>query len=373
MYDKTADRPVWFAMTHSSEGGVLEAWRNLAHGIANSGTPTALFALYPDARAHSPSDIDFAWPSRPTGFLQLFKGLKRLRDILQNEKPSMVFTAMPLANFIFPIIAATCGFRIKIIVTHHTPLNYNSNLSRTIDLLMGLTPMVKSIICVSLAVYKTQPDIMLYRRKSQIIKNALGPDIEQKIENLKKLTSRSKISSGKLVVASGRLSAQKNFELLIKAAALTPDLRFKITGSGPDEQRLKTLANSLGVSQRIDFVGFQPRNEALAILSTGDMFVQPSLYEGHSLALIEAAKLGLPLIVSDVASQVEGITADDGVSCGIAVNVDDVAGLAKAMLLLADDPTQHQRLSKLSLKLGRQSSYEKMLDKYQAIVHLGVA
>jgi glycosyltransferase involved in cell wall biosynthesis len=57
---------------------------------------------------------------------------------------------------------------------------------------------------------------------------------------------------------------------------------------------------------RITFAGQLPREEVLARVAQCDVFAQMSLVEGHSLALIEAGRIGLPLVVSDVASQREG-------------------------------------------------------------------
>jgi glycosyltransferase involved in cell wall biosynthesis len=330
-------------------------------------------ALYPDTRQPPANDIAFAWSSRPTGLLPLIRAIKKLADALRRDRPSVVFTAMPLTNLIFPIVAALSGGKTRVVVVHHSPLTSNGPIYRVLDSIISSTHLVNNVVCVSLSVYGTQPDLKAYRQKSLVIKNALSPEIEARIAHMAKSKAGDRASTARVVVAAGRLSPEKNYDLLIRAAALTPDLLFKIAGSGPDEQRLKDLAKSLNIADRIDFIGFQPRLEVLEMLAAGDIFVQPSLYEGHSLALIEAAKLGLPLIVSNVPSQVEGITSDDGVHCGHAVDVDDVPGLADAMLALANDPEHHQRLSELSRELGRQSNYEAMLEKYQNIVRLGAA
>jgi glycosyltransferase involved in cell wall biosynthesis len=94
-------------------------------------------------------------------------------------------------------------------------------------------------------------------------------------------------------------------EALIEAAAVE-GARFEVViyGRGPHEAALRARAEALGVmADRITFAGQLPREEVLARVAQCDVFAQMSLVEGHSLALIEAGRIGLPLVVSDVASQ----------------------------------------------------------------------
>ena len=147
-----------------------------------------------------------------------------------------------------------------------------------------------------------------------------------------------------------------------------PDVTVTIVGNGPDEASLRDLAAQLGVTDRVAFLGHLPREEALAVLADGDIFAQVSLFEGHSLALVEAAKLGLPLVVSDVPVQIEGITASDGTRCGIAIGAQDAEGLAAAICGLLDDPRKYDELAARSAMLGAEASYVNMLNRYEALV-----
>jgi glycosyltransferase involved in cell wall biosynthesis len=169
-------------------------------------------------------------------------------------------------------------------------------------------------------------------------------------------------------VAIGRLAYQKNYPVLIRAAVHLPDVRIQIIGEGSDEASLKTLAHDLGVAGRVEFLGFRPRSEALEILAAADVFVQPSLFEGHSLALIEAAKLGLPLIVSDAQVQIEGVTLPDGSICGAVVGLHDDQALAREILRLLDEPDHYATAARRSTELGAAATYDAMIAAYEGLV-----
>jgi glycosyltransferase involved in cell wall biosynthesis len=205
-----------------------------------------------------------------------------------------------------------------------------------------------------------------YRGKRLTIHNALPPRIEQHVEALAVTRNRSQTKTRR-VVAIGRLSPQKNYPVLLRAAALMPDVEVHIIGTGPHEAALKSLAADLNVTDRVTFVGHRSREEALTLLADADVFVQPSLFEGHSLALIEAAKLNLPLIVSNVPSQVEGITAPDGTRCGIVIDVHDDKRLAMEIERLLDQPSHYETWSKLGGRLGGAATFETMLGAYQKL------
>jgi glycosyltransferase involved in cell wall biosynthesis len=156
--------------------------------------------------------------------------------------------------------------------------------------------------------------------------------------------------------------------MLIRALAHIPGATLDIVGGGEDEGALRTLAAVMGVTNRIRFLGHVSRDEALACAASADLFVQVSFFEGHSLALIEAARLGLALIVSDVPVQREGVTAADGMLCAVVVPIGDDAALAHAATRLLDEPAALRDGAALARKLGRDASNRAMVDRYEALL-----
>lgn len=104
------------------------------------------------------------------------------------------------------------------------------------------------------------------------------------------------------VVAVGRLSPEKGFDTLIEAIALAsaehPSLRLELAGNGPCLPELRRLADRLGISDRVTFLGEVA--DVPAVLARAALFVLPSLTEGISLTLLEAMARGLPVVATAV-------------------------------------------------------------------------
>jgi glycosyltransferase involved in cell wall biosynthesis len=295
--------------------------------------------------------------------------LMSLVRLFKHTAPDLIFTAMPAANVLAPIAARLAGVKTRVVISHHAPVDTYSSLLNSIDGWVGSWRNVQTVVTVSDAVgasLKDKPNS--YVAKQRTIHNALPPDIEALLSTL--ATERiGRKSRGRRVIATGRLFPQKNYPVLVRAAAHMPDVEIIIVGTGPDETMLKVQAHELGVSHRISFVGHRSRKEALQLLSEGDVFVQPSWFEGHSLGLIEAAKLRLPLVVSNVPVQLEGITAPDGAQCGIAVDPSDDVALAHEIRRLLDEPVHYSTWAERASHLAEAITYEGMIVAYEELVH----
>ena len=110
----------------------------------------------------------------------------------------------------------------------------------------------------------------------------------------------------------GRLAQKKNQILLLHAFSevtkTNDNTRLIIIGTGPLEQELKSLADKLGIKDRVWFTGY--RNDVPKLLSLIDVFVFPSLREGLPLSLLEAMALGRPCIASDLPCNREVIQSE---------------------------------------------------------------
>ena len=127
---------------------------------------------------------------------------------------------------------------------------------------------------------------------------------------------------GGYILGVGRLAAIKGFETLIRAAARVPTISVRLAGTGPDEDRLKHLARSLGATN-VMFLGFVHPTILDDLRANADAVVVPSIcYENSPLALLEALGDGIPVLASAIGGIPELVT--DGVEGLLAVpgNVD---------------------------------------------------
>ncbi len=136
-----------------------------------------------------------------------------------------------------------------------------------------------------------------------------------------------------LIVALGRLHANKAFDVLLAALADIPDAILWLAGSGPQDDFLRKEAKRLGVDGRVRFLGW--RSDIAALISAADIFVCPSRHEPLGNVVLEAWAHGKPIIAA--ASAGPAALIDDGVT-GLLVPVDNATGLARSIKRVLDSP-----------------------------------
>jgi len=145
-----------------------------------------------------------------------------------------------------------------------------------------------------------------------------------------------------LVLAAGRLAAQKGFGTLLEAAALWRDLKpeplLVIAGEGPLAADLKAQAARLGLDA--GFPGH--RHDMPALLAAAAVFALPSVWEGQALILQEALRAG----VAVVATRAGGTPALTGEDAAVLVPPGDPRRLADAVRAVLTDEVLAARLRK---------------------------
>jgi rhamnosyl/mannosyltransferase len=166
----------------------------------------------------------------------------------------------------------------------------------------------------------------------------------------------------------GHLQAYKGVDFLLRALELVPDLRLDIVGSGPQANRLKTLARALAVEDRVKWYGEYPDEDLPRRMADADFLVLPSVSveEMFGLVLLEAMAAGRPVITTDVPSGVREVN-QHGVT-GLEVPMRDVTALADAMRTLAEDPELRDRLGRAGRRRVRERfSLAAMTDAHIAL------
>jgi len=154
-------------------------------------------------------------------------------------------------------------------------------------------------------------------------------------------------SRAKYVLFVGRLVPYKGLPVLIEAIKnVKADARFLIVGEGPEEARLKDMARTLGVDQRIDFLGRTDQDTLASLYANARVFCLPSVnrLEAFGVVLLEAMRAGVPLITTDIAGSGVSWVNQHDVS-GKVVTVNDPRALATAIDDMLAQDAQHIRLS----------------------------
>lgn len=168
------------------------------------------------------------------------------------------------------------------------------------------------------------------------------------------------------IIYVGTIQPRKNLIRLIEAFSkvvrekeeLQLVLVGKTTGEGKQgwmyEDILQTPKN-LGIEERVKFLGFVP-TEDLALLLKGSLaFIQPSLWEGFGIPVVEAMALGVPVIVSSVSSlpEVAG-------KAGLLVDPYSVDQIEQAIRTIVTDKKLRQKYSKAGIVQAKKFSWDKM-------------
>ncbi len=160
------------------------------------------------------------------------------------------------------------------------------------------------------------------------------------------------------LLAIGRLTPQKNYSVLLSALSRFPQVELDIIGSGPLHTSLVTQAKTLGVS--VHFHGNVPHDELPVWLERSDIFVLPSLYEGHPKVLLEAMAMEKAILATDVPGIREVLT--HGKNAYIVPPA--AAGLAEGLLALKKNPDLRQSLGIEARKtVVAEYSLEKILER----------
>ncbi len=175
-----------------------------------------------------------------------------------------------------------------------------------------------------------------------------------------------------VLISTGRLAPEKNWETFLHAAAKAyekhPDLRVVLIGDGSDKDTLQDLAAELGIAERVTFTGAIPFSEVAVHLKAADIFGFASVTETQGLATMEAMAAGLPVVAVD-ASGTRDIV-EDGKQGFLVPN--DVDALAASINRLIESPRKMRKFSsnaeKKAKTLAVKNQAKKMVEVYEQAI-----
>ena len=175
------------------------------------------------------------------------------------------------------------------------------------------------------------------------------------------------------ILSVGRAVEKKGYDDLLAALARLPAAlhwRFEHVGGGPRLGRLKRLAKTLGIADRIRWRGALAGPAVLGCYAHSDLFVLSSRIardgdrDGLPNVLMEAQSQGLPCVSTRV-SAIPELLEDHG--NGLLVDAGDVPALAEAMLGLIRDPAERRRLGAAGKeRVAREFRFEEGIDRLQS-------
>lgn len=304
-------------------------------------------------------------PKAKPGPLDYATMLVRLVGAVRRSKPDVVLGFLPL-GMVAGAVAAKLGGAKAAVASHRSPGPTYGKALRALDRLIGGLGGYRRIVCVSHAVAASFDDYSArYRERLCVVHNGL----DSRKTAIGRAAARQLFGlddADFAYVAAGRLSAQKNYPFFLEQFAKTKRGRLLIAGEGPDRAKIEALLVDLGITDRVALLGDLPKDKVGALLEAADAFVQPSLFEGQSNAVLEAMDAGLAMVLSDVPEQRETLADDDGTLCGLLAPLDDPAAWVRALESLAEDDALRMRLGSAAKSLAeRRYSVARMADGFE--------
>jgi glycosyltransferase involved in cell wall biosynthesis len=169
-----------------------------------------------------------------------------------------------------------------------------------------------------------------------------------------------------VILGVGRLTHEKNFDLLIRAfatVATARNVRLVLLGEGKHQEKLERLIHALGVEGRVDIHGFV--GNPYPYMASASMLVLSSIFEGLPTVLIEALACGCPVVSTDCPSGPREIL--EGGKWGALVPVNDQEALAASIRKTLDVPHNPERLQHRAWDF----SVERSVDHYLSLLFPG--
>lgn len=173
-----------------------------------------------------------------------------------------------------------------------------------------------------------------------------------------------------VLVYSGRLVAWKGVVMLIRAVNELkkdwPSLTFEILGDGPEEAKLKKLVNSLGLNQNVIFRGRVSEAESHKVFAHSTIFVLNTNYEGLPHSVLNAMRVGLPVIATSIDGNMEVIK--DGQN-GLLAPYNKLEDWVAAISKLLNDHNLRQKFSENGMETVKRFKWSEAVEKTSALIH----
>lgn len=286
--------------------------------------------------------------------LKNYHAYKQMVDYIKKEQIEYIHCNTPVGGMLGRLAGRKCKVKKLVYQVHGfhfykgCPL-LNKLLYYPIERLLAL--FTDAIITINHEDFTAAQKFKLKNKGRVYYIHGVGIDTnEYASASVDKLWKRKELNVSEedfVLLSAGRLDANKNNKVLIKAVAEAnnPKLKLVVCGDGEERKMLEELAESLGIDSQILFLG--NRTDMKEIYSVADCLVMASFREGLSRTIMEAMSAGLPCIVSEIRGNVDLI--EDGIN-GYLCSTTDYQGFADAINKISADVELRESMSKANVE-----------------------
>ena len=350
--------PLLFYINSLHRGGAQRVMVQLAGRFAASGRRVILLTSYREKDEYPvPDGVERLSIEdeqiRQDALRRNLSRIRALRSLCKTERPAALIAFMAEPNIRAVLAARGLGVPVIISVRNDPEKEYFNPVFRFAA--RHLLP--EADFCV----FQTERARRWFDEKLQKKSAVIMNQVDERFFDRPSCPERHDI------VAVGRLTAQKNHALLLRAyAALGPaEDRLVIYGEGEKRGELEELARKLHLADRVLLPGV--RDDIPEAIGGAKLFVLPSDYEGMPNALLEAMALGLACIAADCPCGGPAELIENGKN-GLLIPVGDEAALTAALRRLLDNETERTALALAARERAEAFRPETVFRQWEACV-----
>lgn len=369
-------------------GGIERTCADLAAALSASGVATAVLA-HAEPRTHrgrsfrrGDVDVTLVACHRQLLYVPLSPGFPwRLEQMIRRFRPDLLHLHVPNTSAFSALLLRSARRLPWILHWHadvaadaqHAALRFAYRLYRPWE--QALLARARAVIATSAPYLNASTALAPWRDKVRVIPLGIAPAGAAGDATAGYETIPPAWKDGALrVLAVGRLSYYKGFDVLLDALAHVPQAGLVLVGEGEGKAHLHARARECGIDARVSFAGHVDDDTLSALYANADVLCLPSIdrSEAFGLVLLEAMRAGVPVIASEIRGS--------GVSyvvrareTGMLVPPGDAEALASALRRMAEDGAARKRMGEAGAQRWRdeftlQRAAERTLTLYRDVL-----
>jgi glycosyltransferase involved in cell wall biosynthesis len=337
----------------------------IIHGNEAGGVKTLADALGEalGADGHVVDTVCLFPPDAP-GVVGRLAGVARVGWLILTGRYDAIIAYQSTASVVAGVVGwlARCPRRI----VHQTALPSEVKPAfRWLDLIVGTSGLYTVNVLNSKATWAAFARYPArYRSRMRLIEHGVAQPVPKR-DRAATLARFAVPDDRRILLNVGRLAAQKNQGVLIRALAEISSARLVVAGDGPLRGALEAAAVEWGVADRLHLLGDIGPQDVADLLAASDVFVFPSIWESFGLAAVEAALLGRPIVASDLDVLKEVLAGRDVAASFVPPN--DAAAWTAA-IRAALTPAASGRAARNGPAIAERYTVRRMADAYGGLL-----
>ena len=358
-------------------GGAEVVVDNLTRILAQKGHKISIFTIsadskseieeYNDGRKVYRYGTNFRVASGNFSFKLLKNSVKYSTDIVH------VHISVPtgdIAGFLY----AKRKKKPLIVTTHLDKGSYKGVIIKSAYYLYSkliTTLLSQADIIISPSKYYIKESRFLEKYKNKVVVIPNGINVEDFNVQCSKEKCREKLafsSSERILLCVGNLEPRKGLDILLKAMPKIlrniQDVKLVVVGNGIMNDKLKNLAERLGIFKHIKFAGFIDEELKPFYYKSADIFVLPSLYEIFGIVNLEAMACSVPIVASKIGGVPDVVKNGEN---GVLVPPKDEEALAEAIIYLLENEEVRRGMGRNGRKKVEDYSWERIAEETEKV------